>query len=82
MIGSGDGGAHATPRDLDRFLRAIASGDLLGGDLSAQMRSRHVPVADRVWYGYGLYVRADGGSGTTAATPASRPSRATFPTVT
>lgn len=63
VIGGGDGGAHATARDLDRFLRAIAHGDLLGGDLSAQMRSRHVPVADRVWYGYGLYVRADGGFG-------------------
>ena len=46
VIGSGDGGAHATPRDLDRFLRAIASGDLLGGDVSAPMRSRHVHVAD------------------------------------
>lgn len=63
VIGSGDGGAHATPRDLDRFLRAIASGDLLGGDVSALMRSRHVRVADGVWYGYGLYVREDGSFG-------------------
>ena len=63
VIGGGDGGAHATPRDLDRFLRAIASGGLLGEDLSAQMRSRHVRVAEGVWYGYGLYVRADGGFG-------------------
>ena len=63
VIGSGDGGGHATPRDLDRFLRAIARGDLLGRDLSAQMCSRHVPVADGVWYGYGLYLRADGGFG-------------------
>lgn len=63
VIGNGDGGAHATPRDLDRFLRAIASGDLLGPDLGARMRSRHVPVSDGVWYGYGLYLRADGSFG-------------------
>ena len=61
VIGSGDGGAHAT-RDLDRFLRAIASGDLLGGDVSAPMRSRHVRRR-RVWYGYGLYVRGRFGHG-------------------
>ena len=63
MIGSGDGGAHATPRDLDRFLRAIAS-------RRPPRRRRERPDAQpprprrrRVWYGYGLYVRADGGFG-------------------
>ncbi|HEY9496248.1 MAG TPA: serine hydrolase domain-containing protein [Intrasporangium sp.] len=63
VIGGGDGGAHSTPRDLDRFLTAIASGDLLGEELSTLMRRRHVPVDDGVSYGYGLYVRADGAFG-------------------
>ena len=82
VIGSGDGGAHATPRDLDRFLRAIASGDLLGGDVSAQMRSRHVRVADGSGTGTASTSVPTEASGTAAATPASRPSRATFPTAT
>ena len=63
VIGGGDGGGHATPRDVDRFLRSIASGDLLGDELGALMRGRHAAVAEGVWYGYGLYVRADGGFG-------------------
>jgi CubicO group peptidase (beta-lactamase class C family) len=63
VIGSGDGGAHATVHDVHQFLRAIAHGNLLGGDLSTHMLSRHVPVAHGVWYGYGLYLRADGGFG-------------------
>lgn len=63
VVGGGDGGAHATPHDLDRFLRAIGSGDLLGDDLSASMRMRQAVVAEDFWYGYGLYVRADGGFG-------------------
>ena len=63
VIGGGDGGAFATPRDLDRFLRALASGGLLGEELSALMRGRHATVAEEVWYGYGLYVRSDGSFG-------------------
>ncbi|EWT04978.1 penicillin-binding protein [Intrasporangium chromatireducens Q5-1] len=63
VVGNGDGGAHATPRDLDRFLRSIASGDLLGDGLSTQMRTHQVDVAGGVSYGYGLYLRADGGFG-------------------
>lgn len=60
VIGGGDGGGHSTPRDLDRYLRAIASGDLLGEPLSSLMRRPHVLVDDAVSYGYGLFVRADG----------------------
>lgn len=61
VVGGGDGGAHVTPRDVDRFLRAIASGDLLGPELTTQMLTRHVPVDDRVAMGYGVLVRPDGG---------------------
>lgn len=63
VVGGGDGGANATPHDIDRFLRAIGSGDLLGADLSALMRTRQALVAEEIWYGYGLYLRADGGFG-------------------
>jgi CubicO group peptidase (beta-lactamase class C family) len=60
VVGGGDGGACATARDIDRFLRAIASGRLLGEETSALMRTPHVAVADGIWMGYGLFVRADG----------------------
>ena len=60
VVGGGDGGALATAGDIDRFLRAIASGGLLGEETSALMRTRHAPVADGIWMGYGLFVRADG----------------------
>ena len=60
VIGGGDGGAVATARDVDTFLRAIASGSLFGDELSTVMRSRHVAIADDVWMGYGVMVRPDG----------------------
>jgi CubicO group peptidase (beta-lactamase class C family) len=60
VIGGGDGGAHATPRDIDRFFRSIASGGLLGDELSAAMRSRHAVVDEETWLGYGLFVLGDG----------------------
>jgi CubicO group peptidase (beta-lactamase class C family) len=63
VIGGGDGGAHSTPRDLHRFLTAIATGSLLGADLSGLMRRRHVAVEEGIGYGYGLYIRADGSFG-------------------
>lgn len=63
VVGGGDGGAYATPHDIDRFLRFIGSGDLTGADLSALMRTRQALVAEEIWYGYGLYLRADGGFG-------------------
>ena len=35
VLGGGDGGAHVTARDVDRFLRAVAGGELLGPELRA-----------------------------------------------
>ena len=63
VVGGGDGGAHATPRDIDRFLRAVASGRLLGDEVSALMQTRHVPVTEGFWMGYGLFLRDDGSLG-------------------
>ena len=63
VVGSGDGGAFATARDVDRFLRAVASGRLLGDKASALMRTRHVPVEAGYWMGYGLLLREDGSLG-------------------
>ena len=60
VLGGGDGGAHTTPRDVDRFLRAIASGVLLGPELSARMRTAHARVGEGVDMGYGLMLRAGG----------------------
>lgn len=56
VIGGGDGGAFATARDLDRFLRAIATGSLLGEELTRLMRTRHVGVSERFAMGYGLFL--------------------------
>ena len=61
VVGGGDGGAHVTARDVDRFLRAVASGDLLGPDLTARMLTPHVPVVDGFTMGYGVLIRPDGG---------------------
>jgi CubicO group peptidase (beta-lactamase class C family) len=63
VVGSGDGGAFATTRDVDRFLRAVASGQLLGDEVTALMRTRHVPVEAGYWMGYGLLLREDGSLG-------------------
>lgn len=60
VVGGGDGGAFVTARDLDRFLRAIATGTLLGEELTGQMRAPHVEVAPGVAMGYGLFVREGG----------------------
>ena len=57
VIGSGDGGAFATARDLDRFLRVLESGDLLGDRMGELMRERHVEVEEGFWAGYGVFTR-------------------------
>jgi CubicO group peptidase (beta-lactamase class C family) len=57
VIGSGDGGCLSPARDIDRLLRAIASGDLLGGDLTAAMLARHAHVKGDLWWGYGCFLR-------------------------
>lgn len=61
VVGGGDGGAHVTARDVDRFLRVVASGDLLGPELTARMLTRHAPVAEGFDMGYGVVIRPDGG---------------------
>jgi len=63
VVGGGDGGAFATAGDIDRFLRAIATGRLLGDDLTVLMQTRHVPITEGFWIGYGLFLRADGSLG-------------------
>lgn len=56
VVGGGDGGALSTPRDVDAFLRAVASAALLGPEVTAQMLSRHVRTDDEGWMGYGMHV--------------------------
>jgi CubicO group peptidase (beta-lactamase class C family) len=63
VVGSGDGGAYSTPRDVDRFLSAVASGRLLGDEMTRLMKTRHVPVSDEAWMGYGLFLHEDGSFG-------------------
>lgn len=63
-IGSPDGGATATALDLDRFLRAIHTGRLMGVDASAQLLSPHVKRRDTVtgtslWNGFAFEFEKD-----------------------
>jgi CubicO group peptidase (beta-lactamase class C family) len=65
-IGSPDGGAHVTPGDLDRFLRAVQSGRFLSPELTTAFFTPQVHYRDKegwtMQYGYGLwfYVAEDG----------------------
>jgi CubicO group peptidase (beta-lactamase class C family) len=65
-IGSPDGGAHVTARDLDRFIRAVLGGRLLSAELTAAFRQPKVAWKARDgWtehFGYGpsFRVEADG----------------------
>ena len=79
VVGGPDGGAFATALDIDRCLRAIASGSLLGPDLRAAMLTGHVPVGDGVAMGYGVFLRPDGSFGHGGGDPGSRPTRDTSP---
>ncbi len=63
VIGGGDGGGHSTAADIDRFLRAVASGALLGPETTAQMLEPHVAVDDRWHMGYGLFLGPGGSIG-------------------
>lgn len=63
IVGGGDGGAFVTALDVDRFLRAVASGALLGPGTTARMLTPHAQVDDGLWMGYGAYLRADGSFG-------------------
>jgi len=65
-IGSPDSGAYITASDLDRFLRAVQSGELLSQELTEALLSPHVDYSEKddwvMKYGYCLwfYVKKDG----------------------
>lgn len=59
VIGGADGGAHCTAADLDRFLRAVDDGSLLG-DRRDLMLTPHVPADPGIDYGYGCFLYGDG----------------------
>lgn len=62
-IGSPDGGAHVTAVDLERFLRAIHGGTLLGPEMTTALLTPQVKHSDRAgWaqvYGHGLWFRVE-----------------------
>jgi CubicO group peptidase (beta-lactamase class C family) len=62
-IGSPDGGAHVTAADLDRFLRAVKQGKLLGPEMTTAFSTPQVKHSDRadwtMYYGYGLWFRME-----------------------
>lgn len=60
VVGGGDGGAFATARDVDRFLRSLASGELLGPAVTERMLSRHTEEGEGIWMGYGVFLRPEG----------------------
>jgi CubicO group peptidase (beta-lactamase class C family) len=72
VVGGPDGGCFATARDVDRFLRAVADGSLLGPELTSLMRTPHVQAAGEVSCGYGLFVRPDGSFGHPGGDPGVR----------
>jgi CubicO group peptidase (beta-lactamase class C family) len=65
-IGSPDGGAHVTARDLDRFLRAAQSGKLLSQELTEALFTPHVDYKEKdgwtMKYGFcfWFYIEHDG----------------------
>ena len=65
-IGSPDGGAHVTAKDLDRFLRTVQSGQLLSQKSTKALFTPQVDYKDKdgwiMKYGYcfWFYVEADG----------------------
>jgi D-alanyl-D-alanine carboxypeptidase len=59
VIGGADGGAHCTAADLDRFLRAVDDGSLLG-DRRELMLTPHASVDVGFDYGYGCFLYGDG----------------------
>lgn len=62
-IGSPDSGAHVTAGDLDRFLRAFQSGELLSQVLTKALFSPHVNYSEKddwvMKYGYCLWFYVD-----------------------
>jgi CubicO group peptidase (beta-lactamase class C family) len=78
VIGGGDGGAHATAADLDRFLRAYDDGSLLGAAVRDEMlavRTTVEPGFDCAYGGYHFrgFVGHDGEDPGVAAITQRRP---------
>jgi len=65
-IGSPDSGAHVTAGDLDRFLRAIQTNELLSPELTKAFFSPHVNYKEKghwvMMYGYCLWFYVDQGA--------------------
>lgn len=59
VVGGADGGAHCTPRDVDRFLHAYSDGTLLG-DLHDTVLTPHADTGGGSAYGYGVWLYPDG----------------------
>ena len=56
IVGGPDGGALSTVRDLEVFLRALATGVFFGAQTWAAMRRPHVHM-EGLSYGYGLWMK-------------------------
>lgn len=63
VVGGGDGGAFVTARDVEKFLRAVASGELLGAATTARMLTPYAQVEEGLWMGHGAYLRSNGSFG-------------------
>lgn len=59
VIGGADGGTQCTAADLDRFLRAVDDGSLLG-ERRDLMLTPHVSADPGIDYGYGCFLYGDG----------------------
>ncbi len=62
-VGDPAGGATVTARDLERFLRLLRNGDLLGAEATRQMLSPHSRWNEgetgSEWYGFAVQLRRD-----------------------
>jgi CubicO group peptidase (beta-lactamase class C family) len=56
VVGGADGGALATARDVDRFLRAFGEGTLVGPGLRDLMLQSHARADPGIACGYGVFV--------------------------
>lgn len=69
-IGGGDGGAMVTAGDVERFLRALQSGEVWGPELSRLVLTRHADIGYESWSsGYGVEIRGDGAFGKDGGDP-------------
>jgi CubicO group peptidase (beta-lactamase class C family) len=66
--GGPDGGAYSSAVDIDRFLRAVWSGELLGQELRDLMHTAHALAGEDhtgqpIHMGYGIFLRSGGAFG-------------------